>query len=296
MRLEFSIEDKVRHMAEYMEVEAIAQALKLTPEAVEDILAGRAEVRRSFGQRGELAPVVHVTSARLAYRQKVVAVLHAKGGAGATSVAIGLAYALSRDVKTLLCDFSFQQGASDLAYYLGLDRRRDLPDLGRFDGANLEECAVQADRNLFVLLAPPQARGEEEKAAAAVQAARRDFDAVVQDFPAALTEPLSRAARECNAAVAVTSGLVPELFRLAFLLRRLDFSQVVLVANACSLSRAAADLFEGASPVRVEEDRELARAFERGELPREKGAFMRAMFAVKDALYEPGRRSAARAK
>jgi MinD-like ATPase involved in chromosome partitioning or flagellar assembly len=302
------LEEKVRRLAERMSadlkreaiVAAIAANMGLTPEVVEDILAGRAYVSELRAEEREAAPVVHVASARLSFRQKVVAVLRARGGVGATSVAVGLAAALARDLKTLLCDFSFAEPVSDMAYYLGLDRRRDLPDLGLLGGDNLEECAVEADRNLYVLLPPRRAApGDLEKAAAALEAARRDFDAVVADFPAvfdlpeeARPEPLERAARACNAAVAVTSGQPAELVRLAALVRRLEFRQVVLVANACSLPREAGDLFPGAALVRVEEDGQLSRSFERGELPREKGAFMKAMFAVKEALYEADRRSA----
>lgn len=277
-------------------VRAVARMLEISPEAVADILAGRAYVEVLDRREDARAPVVHVTSARLSYRQKVVAVVRAKGGVGATSAAIGLAAAFARDVKTLLCDFSFQDAASDLAHYLGLDRPAGVPDLGFFDGGGLEECLVRADKNLFVLLSPRHAGdGEMGKAARAVEAARRDFDAVVLDLPERLPQALFDAAGLCNAAVAVTSGLAPELVRLAVLLKRLRFRDVVVLANACSLPRQAAELFDGAAVVRAEEDGQLARSFERGELPREKSAFMKAMLAVRDALYEADRRRAAQA-
>lgn len=286
---ELDLVAKVRELAKYLDEEAIAVALKLTPEAVRDILEGRAEIREvpssDYG-----APVIQVGSVKTAYRQKLVAVARAKGGVGATVTAIGLAWALSCEIRTLLVDLNFFEGAGDLAYYLNLP---DYPHLGLFRGDNLEECVVGVESDLFVLQPPRSAEVRPERVGEVIAQARQDYDAVVFDLPNRADAWALQVLRQCTTIVAVTGGAQPELVRLAVLLARCR-KETVVVANRCRLPREAPDAFPGARVVEVGHDAGLDRAFERGELPSEKGVFMRAMVEVREALFDREKKSALR--
>ncbi|MBC7092492.1 hypothetical protein H5T53_00530 [Candidatus Bipolaricaulota bacterium] len=279
------LQSKVREMSRYLEDEAIAQALKLTPEAVRDILEGKAEIRREDSPAQ--GPVIHVSSVKTAYRQRVVSVLRAKGGVGATVVAIGLALSLSREVKTLLADFTFSEGGSDLSYYLNLP---DYPHMGVFAGV-LDDCVVGLEPDLFVLQPPRNARGERDKVEAVIARAREDYDAVVMDLPNGDGDVVQRALGLSNAVVAVTGGLGSELVRLAAALAGLRQKDVVLVLNRCSLPAEAREAFRGIRTVRLEHDGSLAGTLERCGLPGEKSAFMRGMAEVRDALFDRQKKS-----
>jgi MinD-like ATPase involved in chromosome partitioning or flagellar assembly len=58
-------------------------------------------------------------------KQKVIAVIKAKGGVGSTTISIFLAN-LFKDLKTLIIDLNFNEGGSDIGYYLDLPKTPNL--------------------------------------------------------------------------------------------------------------------------------------------------------------------------
>lgn len=275
---------KVRKMSEYLDDEAIAEALKLTPETVRDILEGKAEIREI--RQPDRGPVVHVSSVKTAYRQKIVSVCRAKGGVGCSMVSLGLAYSLSREIKTLLIDLNLAEGGGDLSYYLNLP---EYPHMGVFNN-NLEQCSINVEPNLYVLQAPRHISNEGEKIDQIIGLARQDFDAVVIDLPNFQCGFTAEAMRQSNTLVAVTGGMDLELVRLAVLLSKYQSKHVIIAANRCELPREAMEVFADRETVKIEHDGALLRTLERCDLPGEKSVFMRGIEQLKDAVFEREKR------
>lgn len=283
------LQSKVHELSKYLDNDAIAQALKLTPEAVRDILEGRAEIRQE--ELSAAGPVIHVGSVKTAYRQKVVAVLHAKGGVGATVVAIGLALSLSKEIKTLLVDFTFRNGGSDLSYYLNLP---DYPHMGLF-GGTLEECVIDLEPGLSVLQSPRYVNGERGNIDPIIICARQDFDAVVMDLPNEDSDLVYKALGHSNTIIAVTSGLGSELVRLAVVLAGCRQKDIILALNRCSLPAETKETFKSMKTVKLEHDGSLVAVFEKCDLPGEKSIFMRGMRQLKDAMFDREKKGALKA-
>lgn len=273
--------EKVRELSKYLDDEAIAQALKLTPEAVRDILEGRAEIAQV--ERSDYSgPVIHVSSVKTAYRQKVISVCRAKGGVGCTVIALGLAYSLSKEIKTLLVDLNLSEGGSDLSYYLNLP---EYPHLGALTD-NLESCVISVEPNFYVLQAPKRASAEEQEVGQIITLARQDFDAIVIDLPNSQGEIVKEAVQQSNTIVAVTSGMASELLRLAAILGTCFRKDVIVAANRCDLPAEAREAFAGKKIIRIEHDGSLARVFEKCDLPGEKSVFMKGIGRIKDAVFD----------
>lgn len=275
---------KVRRMSEYLDDEAIADALQLTPEAVRDILEGRAEIKEI--RQPDRAPVVHVSSVKTAYRQKIVSVCRAKGGVGCSVVSLGLAYSLSREIKTLLIDLNLAEGGGDLSYYLNLP---EYPHMGVFRD-NLEQCSINVEPNFYVLQAPRHVTNEGEKVCRIIDLAKQDFDAVVIDLPNFHGGFVAEAMRQSNTLVAVTSGMDLELVRLAVLLNNYSSKNTVIAVNRGELPKEASEIFSGCEIVKIEHDGSLSRTLERCDLPGEKSVFMRGIAQLKDAVFERERK------
>lgn len=275
---------KVREMSKYLDDEAIAEALKLTPEAVRDILEGKAEIREI--RQPDRGPVVHVSSVKTAYRQKIISVCRAKGGVGCSVVSLGLACSLSREIKTLLIDLNLAEGGGDLSYYLNLP---EYPHMGVFN-SNLEQCSINVEPNLYVLQAPRHISNEGEKIGQIIDLARQDFDAVVIDLPNLQDGFAAEAMRQSNTLVAVTGGMDLELVRLAVLLSKYRSKHVIVAANRCDLPGEALEVFSDREIVKIEHDGALLRTLERCDLPGEKSVFMRGIGQLKDAVFERERK------
>jgi len=273
--------EKVRELSRYLDDEAIAQALKLTPEAVRDILEGKAEVAQ-IEQPGQAGPVIQVSSVKTAYRQKVISVCRAKGGVGCTVIALGLAYSLSKEIKTLLIDLNLFEGGSDLSYYLNLP---EYPHLGVLTDY-LERCVINVEPEFYVLQAPKHISDEKEKVGQAIALARQDFDAIVIDLPNSQDNSVKEAMQQSNTIVAVTSGIASELVRLAAILSTCCRKDVIIAANRCGLPTEAREAFADKKIVKVEHDGSLVKVFERCDLPGEKSVFMKGIVQIKNAIYD----------
>lgn len=281
-------EEKVKRMAEYLDPEAISAALKIPVETVRDILDGKAQVQEVAGAP-QSPPVVQVSSARVAYRQRVIAVWRAKGGVGCTSVALGLAWLLKDMMRVLLVDCCLEAGEGDLSFVLDLP---EYPHLKAFEYGGITAAVVKAGPNLDVLQAP-RSRAELGELPAgilgrAVTAARSAYDVIICDLPNSEAPPVREVLEGATTFLLVTGGGEAEVNRLVVRLAALDVNEkeIFLVCNRGSDgSGPLADLLSFRE-FRLPEDEDLARGLRRGQVFPVNGPFMRALGQVRDAIYE----------
>jgi len=278
------IESKVRELAEYLDEEAIASALKLTPEAVRDILEGKANITKiNTPNTSAEAPVIKVSSVKTAYRQKIISVCRAKGGVGCTVFALGLAYAISKEIRTLLIDLNFAEGGSDLPFYLCLT---DYPNLG-VAGIEPKNMAIRVDSGFYVIQPPRHMPEKMIDVEHLIYSARQDFDAIVIDLPNEQSELVHKAISLSNTIMAITSGLDQEIVRLMHLLSRYQHKDIFYIANQYKITGNASDLLRDSIIINIERDHTLQSTLEKCDLPKDKSIFMRGIKQVTNQLYEP---------
>lgn len=129
---------------------------------------------------------------------QVITVGRAKGGMGATTLAVNLALSLIEPIgkeepkRVCLLDFDLQFG--DVALYLDLDPRSDLVEIvqkpTRLDTALLLSAMTEHDSGLEILQAPvepmPLDALRTETVGRVIDLAQQEFDYVVVDLPLAL--------------------------------------------------------------------------------------------------------------
>jgi pilus assembly protein CpaE len=176
-----------------------------SPDVVAEALV-RAAVRR---------PTVPVTSKPLG---KLLAIMAAKGGAGATMLACNLAVALAQQKgqKTLLIDLDLPMGGA--ALNLGLVSQFSTVDAleaaDRMDGRFLLQLLVQHSSGLWLLAAPGrfvQFKIENSAIERLIRAARQEFDNVVLDLGSKLELLDTVIYREATTVYLVTQASIPEL-------------------------------------------------------------------------------------
>ncbi|WP_406676444.1 AAA family ATPase [Moorella sp. ACPs] len=282
------LEEKVKRMAEYLDAEAISAALKIPVETVQDILDGKAQVQEVPGASGAPA-VVQVSSARVAYRQRVIAVWRARGGVGATTVALGLAWLLKDLMRVLLVDCSFEAGIGDISFVLDLP---EYPHIKAFEYGGIAGAVVNAESNLDVLQAPRN-RSEidelpQDVLARAVNSARPAYDVIICDLPNAEGPPVQGVLESANTLLLVTGGEDGEKSRLLARLAGVDLKgkEVFLLCNRGSGGGGPISEVLSFREFAVPADPELARGLRRGQVFSLNGPFMRALVEVRDAMYE----------
>lgn len=222
----------------------------------------------------------------------VVAVVGAGGGAGATTVALGLAALLARgeprreaseDPGAALLDFDLQFG--DTAVGLNLEARSTLVDVleaeARFDDRFLESVLVDHGRGLKVLAPGPTLLPLDALRAplaeSIISAAARLQPHVVVDLPAAWTESTLAALHRADLIVLVATPTVASVLRGRRVLTALAAAQVATPVSFV-LNRVAGVVEAFERPARVaralevsidatlSQDAAVPRAQERGEL------------------------------
>jgi Flp pilus assembly CpaE family ATPase len=277
------LKERVKKMASYLDNEAIASALKIPVETVNDILSGKAEIKEAPAV--PVVSTIQVNSIKTAYRQRVIAVWRAKGGVGCTAVAMYLAFVLKDLMRVLLIDFNLAEGGSDLSYYM------DLPEYPTMElaGDDFNSAVIQVEKMLYVLQAPRQRHEtflSKEFVAGIMTAAKQDYDAVIVDLPNMEDEATREAVRYANTLVMVTSGSYQELVRLA--LRASEFNQkdILLLANRCQIDKKVMETMGLNQIVHISEDRDLADKMDKHALPRRGSPFMKGIEKLKETLYE----------
>lgn len=282
------LEEKVKRMAEYLDAEAISAALKIPVETVQDILDGKAQVQEAPGTSGAPA-VVQVSSARVAYRQRVIAVWRARGGVGATSVALGLAWLLKDLMRVLLVDCSFEVGIGDISFVLDLP---EYPHVKAFDYGGIAGAVVNAGPNLDVLQSPRNRNEIDELPRdilfRAVNAARPVYDVIICDLPNVEGGPVQEVLESANTLLLVTGGEDGEKSRLLARLAGVDLKgkEVFLLCNRGSDGNGPIAEVLSFREFALPADPELGRGLRRGQVFSFNGPFMRALVEVRDAMYE----------
>jgi pilus assembly protein CpaE len=149
---------------------------------------------------------------------KLLAVLAAKGGAGATMLACNLAVALAqqKDQKTLLVDLDLPLGGA--ALNLGLVAQFSTIDaleaVDRMDARFLMQLLVQHSSGVWLLAAPGRfahCKIESNAIEKLIRVARQEFDNVVLDLGSKLDVLETAVYREATAIYLVTQASIPEL-------------------------------------------------------------------------------------
>jgi cellulose biosynthesis protein BcsQ len=125
-------------------------------------------------------------------KQKVIAVIKAKGGVGSTTISIFLA-TLFKDLKTLIIDLNFNEGGSDMGYYLDIPKTPNLMvftegfDRNAFSGSILNILG-----NLDVIQSPPTFMQSKiidlKDIYNLTDIARKKYDLIIFDLPNNINE------------------------------------------------------------------------------------------------------------
>ena len=169
---------------------------------------------------------------------EVIAVLSGKGGTGKTSVCAGIATALARDGKTVLC-VDCDVGLRNLDISLGLADTAPLTFLDVCDGrAALRQLQPHPQLpNLRFLTAPTNRTIEQidgEQFFAMVMQARQMFDYVFLDAPAGVDAGFRLAATKADRILLVTGpdpASIRDAGRTGQILELMGKTQVRLIVN-----------------------------------------------------------------
>lgn len=178
------------------------------------------------------APVATATQAAQV-ASKVISIIGARGGSGATTVATNLAWILSHQLaqKTALLDFDPQLGTVALSLDLepGRGLREALEKPERIDGLFMDRVMVKVDDNLSILSTEEgveeQINANEAAAEALFRQTRPKYSHIVVDVPRVLS-PFTRFALKASDHVICVTEL--SLMGLRESLRYLEYCRDVL--------------------------------------------------------------------
>lgn len=199
---------------------ALAAAMEVGARSVVQRTAGLDEVVSRFeavAQWSSSARAVIQADQSSGRGGRVVAVAGAKGGVGASVVALLLAAASAERQSVTLVDFDLAAG--DLTAFAGVHTRRSVVDLaevsGEITGRMLRETSYDVPGGMRLLPAPNEGeRGEEMSADAAraiVNALRFESDLAVIDVGSRLDEATATVLEYADAVLLVTTPDLPAL-------------------------------------------------------------------------------------
>jgi len=200
--------------------------------AIKAVRAGADDVLLMPIDPGELKVVFarlgrSITKQESAGTGKLIAFMHSSGGAGATTLAVNAACALSSEDEHAhvgLLDFDIQFGnAADLLDLPLFSRIEDiLEDSARLDHTMLTAMMARHRSGVRVLTAPrvplPLSAMTSESVSAIIEVAKRSFDYTVVDLPTALETWTDKVLREADSIYVVCPQTVPGVHRLSKLL------------------------------------------------------------------------------
>lgn len=171
--MEKDLEARIRRMSRHLGEEAIARALNMEIDLVRAVLTG--DARKVIEE--EKRPGVTVTQyLKPAFRQRVIYIARVKGGIGATTLALNLAWRVSEKARVLVIDT--QASIFDQTVF------SDLLDFARADPYSLAENGSEicelADNLHYLPYSPKVYKHELEQI---VLEARQDYDAIIVDLP-----------------------------------------------------------------------------------------------------------------
>ena len=195
--------------------------------------------RAGPGQQGEPAPKMG----------RLIAVVGARGGVGATTIATNLAWTLAHehDMRVALVDLDLFFGTCGLALDLELGRgfREALENPARIDSLFIERAMVREGENLFVLSTEEALDGafsfDPSALTSLIENLRRDFQCVIFDFPRFAARRQAHVLTPPSAIVIVSDASLAgmrDTMRLSALLKKTAANaDVTVVMNRVGASR-----------------------------------------------------------
>ncbi len=200
-----TLEEKIKRLSQYLDDEAIARAVDKEVDFVRAVLSGEA-VKAKEEKRKDATVIQYV---RPAFRQRVVYIARVKGGVGATTLALNMAWRVSEKAKVLLID-----AQAELLGFLVCSDVLDLLELEPYEQADWETPEVtQISDNLYFL--PYHAKSKQQLERAVLEA-RRDYDVIIVDLPCVKD---GEVLKDATNVVYVYGGGLSEGWRLLQLIR-----------------------------------------------------------------------------
>jgi pilus assembly protein CpaE len=191
------------------------------------------------GPQGEPAPKMG----------RLIAVVGARGGVGATTIATNLAWTLAHEhsMRVALVDLDLFFGTCGLALDLELGRgfREALENPARIDSLFIERAMVREGENLFVLSTEEALDGafsfDPSALTSLIESLRRDFQCVIFDFPRFAARRQAHVLTPPSAIVIVSDASLAgmrDTMRLSALLKKTAANaDVTVVMNRVGASR-----------------------------------------------------------
>lgn len=166
-----TLEQKIHRLSHYLDEEAIARAVDREVDFVQAMLAGEAA---KVEEKRKDTTVIHYV--RPSWRQRVIHIIRAKGGVGATTLALNLAWKVSEKAQVLVIDTqAVEINGEVFSDFL------NMAGVESYLKTSWDEPEVyQLSDGLYYLPFPP---GGKTDLNAAILEARRDFDAIIIDLP-----------------------------------------------------------------------------------------------------------------
>jgi pilus assembly protein CpaE len=260
----------------------LATAAKLTPAGMRRLLRdGVTDFLPQPLTQGDLREAIDLATKRVRQTRtpeagepkgRVISVLRASGGVGATTVAIHAALGLHKPKrkvtrKVALLDLDLQFGTVGL--YLDLAGKASMLEIlragGRLDGDLVRSAMVEHKSGLKVLTAPgtpvPLDALSGETLGELLEIARQEFDYVVVDLPHALTSWTDGLLARSDLLVMVTELNVPAIRQTKRMLDILNEEGLYTVPTVLALNRYRFTLFGGRLR-RRQAEKALGRAFD----------------------------------
>lgn len=210
-----------------------------------------------------LSGAEHGPSAEAAPKMgRLIAVIGARGGVGATTVATNLAWTLANEhgIRTALVDLDLFFGTCGLSLDLEVGRgfREALENPARVDSLFIERAMVREGENLFVLSTEEALDGafsfDPSALTSLIERLRRDFQCVVFDFPRFAARCQSHVLTPPSAIMIVSDPSLAgmrDTMRLSALLKKTAANaEIKVIMNRVGASRtgelARADFEKGA--------------------------------------------------
>jgi len=127
-----------------------------------------------------------------AVKQKIITVLRAKGGVGTTTISFFIATLLD-NIKTLIIDLNFNEGCSDLGYYLNTPKTPNLTFFPEsYNEESFKNCLISINKNVDIILPPPSHEISNhidlKDIYTLIEFARKKYDLMVFDLPNKINE------------------------------------------------------------------------------------------------------------
>ena len=174
-----------------------SEKIKIEPESIADNLLNPEVMIEKLPENNFEKSAFSNTTHKIEYqirtiKQKVIAVIKAKGGVGSTVISIFLGM-LFKDLKTLIIDLNFNEGGSDIGYYLDIPKTPNLMVFTEgFDRDAFLGSILNISGNLDVIQSPPtfmQSKTIDLKDIYSLaDMARKKYDLIIFDLPNNINE------------------------------------------------------------------------------------------------------------